>query len=366
MRLPIKIELTNEERLRLEKNVRSRKTPQSLIERSNIILLSAEGFSNKEISEKLSISEHKAGRWRARYAEKRYVGIEKELPRGLNHGGKKTVDQAKIRLEIIETTTNQKPENATHWSTRTLAEKLHTSHVFVARVWKECGFKPHLIRTFKISKDPKFEEKLSDVIGLYLNPPENAVVFCIDEKSQIQALDRTQPSLPLKKGRCGTMTHDYKRNGTSTLFAALDVLTGKVIGECTQRHRHIEFLKFMKRIDKEVPDKDKEIHVIVDNYATHKHNKIKNWLLKHKRFKFHFTPTSSSWLNLVERFFGLLTEKALKRGVFNSVDELNKAIIEFLENLNINPKPFIWTKSVSEIMEKVGRARKVLNYVQSI
>lgn len=364
MRLPARILLTNEERDQLDKNVRSRKTPLSLIERSRIVLLSSEGFTNKEISEKLTLSEHKVSRWRNRYAEKRYAGIEKELPRGLNHGGKKTADQAKLRLAVIEATTNQKPENATHWSTRTLAEKLHTSHGFIARVWKECGFKPHLVRTFKISNDPQFEEKLSDVVGLYLDPPENAVVFCIDEKSQIQALDRTQPSLPLKKGRCGTMTHDYKRNGTSTLFAALEVLTGRVIGECTQKHRHTEFLKFMKKIDKEVPDK--EIHVIMDNYATHKHKKVKNWQLKHKRFKFHFTPTSSSWLNLVERFFGLLTEKALRRGVFNSVTELNKAIIDFLEKLNINPKPFIWTKSVSEIMEKVGRARKVLNYVRSI
>jgi transposase len=304
-------------------------------------------------------------RWRNRFAEKRFQGIEKDLPRGGNHGGKNTKDQAKLRSKIIKMTTQEKPKDATHWSTRSLAKVLGINHSFVNRVWREVGLKPHLTAQFKVSNDPNFEEKLKDVVGLYLSPPENAVVFCVDEKSSIQALDRTQPGLPMKKGRCGTMTHDYKRHGTSTLFAALNAVSGEVIGECKQRHRHQEFLAFLKLIEKQT-SKDLELHLIVDNYATHKHEKIKNWLKRNKRVHLHFIPTSSSWLNLVERFFGLLTEKQLRRGVFQSVKELENAINQFIETHNENKKPLIWTKSAEEILEKVGRARDVLANQQSI
>ena len=362
MNSAIVIELSPQEQEVLNKNVRGRKTPMRLIERSKIILLAADGLSNIQIAEQLSISAHKAGRWRSRYAEYRYTGIEKERPRGGNHGGKKTSDQAKLRSTIIEKTTQSKPKGATHWSTRTLAEELGTTHSFVNRVWQENGLKPHLVKGFKVSNDPNFEEKLTDVVGLYLSPPENAVVFCVDEKSSIQALDRTQPGLPIKKGRVGTMTHDYKRHGTSTLFAALDVASGVVIGECKQRHRHQEFLSFLKTIEKQTP-KELDLHLIVDNYSTHKHEKVRKWLSRNKRITLHFIPTSSSWLNLVERFFGLLTQKQLKRGIFTSVQELEAEIILFIEQHNQSPKPFVWTKNVGQIMEKVGRAREILKNV---
>jgi len=283
---------------------------------------------------------------------------------GANHGGKDSQSQARLREKIIKKTTQEKPDNATHWSTRSMAEALNTTHSFVHRVWQSVGLKPHLEKTFKVSNDPHFEEKLCDVVGLYLNPPENAVVFCIDEKTSIQALDRTQPGLPLKKGRCGTVTHDYKRNGTSTLFAALNVATGHVTGECYQQHTHKEFLKFLKQVERQT-DKDIELHIIVDNYATHKHEKVKKWLKRNKRVFLHFTPTSSSWLNLVERFFGLLTERQLKRGVFKSVAELEKKIIEYIDNGNKNPKPFVWTKSAKDILEKVNRARSTLDNIRS-
>jgi len=240
-----------------------------------------------------------------------------------------------------------------------LAAKLGTNAMFVSRVWRDNGLKPHLVNSFKVSNDPNFEEKLTDVVGLYLNPPDNAAVFCVDEKSSIQALDRTQPGLPMKKGRAGTMTHDYKRNGTSTLFAALNVLTGEVIGECKQRHRHQEFLSFLKTVEKQTP-KDLELHVIVDNYSTHKHQKVKNWLKRNKRVTLHFIPTSSSWLNLAERFFGLITEKAIKRGVFGSVKELEAKLMQFIDQRNENPEPFVWTKSVEVILDKVARAKAAL------
>ncbi len=241
---------------------------------------------------------------------------------------------------------------------------MNTTHSFVHRVWQSVGLKPHLEKTFKVSNDPHFEDKLCDVVGLYLNPPENAVVFCIDEKTSIQALDRTQPGLPLKKGRCGTVTHDYKRNGTSTLFAALDVATGSVTGECYQNHTHKEFLKFLKKVDCQT-DKTLDLHLIVDNYSTHKHEKVKNWLKRNKRVTLHFIPTSSSWLNLVERFFGVLTNKQLKRGVFTSVDELEQKITDYIDQNNKNPKPFVWTKSAEEILEKVNRARSTLDNIRS-
>lgn len=338
---------------------RSGKTSVRLKERLTIILLANEGLNNGEISERMSISSLKAGRWRNRFAENGLAGIEKDLPRGGNHGGKNSRAQARLRKKVIEKTIGEKPLNATHWSTRTLAAELGTSHTFISKVWRECGFKPHLISQFKISNDPQFAEKLEDVVGLYLNPPENAVVFCVDEKSSIQALDRTQPGLPLKKGRAATMTHDYKRHGTSTLFAALNVFSGEVIGECKQRHRHQEFLGFLKTVNKQTAG-DKELHVIVDNYSTHKHQKVKNWLKRNKHVTLHFIPTSSSWLNLVERFFGLITQKQIRRGVFSSVADLEEKIMQFVDAHNENPKPFVWTKSVEDILVKTNRARRVL------
>ena len=270
MNTAVAIQLSQEEENLLEKTIRSRRASARLIERSKIVLMASRGKSNIEIAEQLKITAHKAGRWRNRYAEQGYESIEKERPRGDNQGGKKSTEQAQLRSRIIEITTQSKPKDATHWSTRTLARELGTTHSFVNRVWRESGLKPHLMKGFKVSNDPRFEEKLVDVVGLYLSPPENAVVFCVDEKSSIQALDRTQPGLPLKKGRAGTMTHDYKRHGTSTLFAALNVASGEVIGECRQQHRHQEFLSFLKDVEKQTP-KELDLHLIVDNYSTHKH-----------------------------------------------------------------------------------------------
>ncbi|ASJ73489.1 IS630 family transposase [Granulosicoccus antarcticus] len=359
MPAPIFIEITEVEREEFHRLCRSGKTPVRLKERLSIVLLADEGLTNTEIAEHVPLSAHAIGRWRKRFSENGIEGIEKNLPRGLTRNGSKNASYAKLRQQIIDITTREKPEGQTHWSTRTLAAKLGINQMFVSRVWRENGLKPHLIKSFKVSNDPHFEEKLKDVVGLYMNPPENAAVFCVDEKSSIQALDRTQPGLPLKKGRAGTMTHDYKRNGTSTLFAALNVFSGEVIGECKQRHRHQEFLSFLKTVEKQTP-KELGLHVIVDNYSTHKHKKVKNWLKRNKRVTLHFIPTSSSWLNLVERFFGLITDKAIRRGVFTSVKDLEDKLMSFINIHNINPKPFVWTKSVGIILEKVSRARDSL------
>ena len=361
MGAPTLISLTDAERVEYQRRCRSGRTPTRMKERLSIILLADEGLSNGEIAELIPVSSQKVGRWRNRFAEEGLSGLEKNRPRGANHGGANTRQQAALRQRIIEKTMNKAelPGGATHWTSRTMAEAVGTNQSFVSRVWRECGFKPHLIRQFKISNDPHFQEKLEDVVGLYLNPPENAVVFSVDEKSSIQALDRTQPGLPIKAGRAGTMTHDYKRHGTSTLFAALNVFTGEVIGECKKRHRHQEFLSFLKTVESHTPD-ELELHVIVDNYSTHKHEKVRNWLKRNKRVTLHFIPTSSSWLNLVERFFGLITEKAIRRGVFSSVNDLERKIMEFLDAHNIDPKPFVWTKTAETILGKVERAKAAL------
>jgi transposase len=256
-------------------------------------------------------------------------------------------------------TLHAKPPAATRWSVRSMAEASGLSRSSVQRIWKAHGLKPHLTRTFKLSRDPLFAQKVADVVGLYLNPPERALVLSVDEKSQIQALDRTQPGLPMKKGRAGTMTHDYKRHGTTTLFAALDVASGKVIGECMHRHRHQEFLRFLRTIDRDTT-KNLDLHLICDNYATHKHPKVKAWLARHKRFHLHFTPTSASWLNQVERFFGLITDDAIRRGVFHSVADLEDAIKRYLDNHNADPKPFVWTATTNKILDKVARAKQAL------
>lgn len=361
----IKILLTDLERDRLISLINSRKTSIRLHERAQIIFYAAEALPNSKISKLMGITTNKVARWRNRFAEQGMKGIEKDLPRGGNHGGKNTEDQAELRTKIIKMTTQETPKNATHWSTRSLAKVLGINHSFVNRVWREVGLKPHLTEQFKVSRDPNFEDKLRDVVGLYLSPPENAVIFCVDEKSGVQALDRSQPGLPMKPGRCGTMTHDYKRNGTSTLFAALNTQTGEVIGECKSHHTHKEFLSFLKTVESQTP-KHLSLHLIVDNYATHKHLKIRNWLKRNKRVELHFIPTSSSWLNLVERFFGLLTEKQLKRGIFTSVAELEAAMMSFIEHHNEHKTPFTWTKSVEEILEKVGRARQKLLSIDTI
>jgi transposase len=359
------IHLSANETQQLNKNRRSRQTPIRLLERSNIILLAAAGIPNSQIATRLQIDVNKVGRWRNRFAARRLAGIENDLPRGGNHGGKNSAEQAKLRSKIITLTTQGNPKDATHWSTRSLANVLGINHSFVNRVWREVGLQPHLTVQFKVRNDPHFEEKLHDVVGLYLAPPEKAVVFCIDEKSSIQALDRTQPGLPMKPGRCGTMTHDYKRHGTSTLFAALNTLTGAIIGECRKRHTHKEFLSFLKTVEKQTLKK-LALHLIIDNYATHKHKNVKAWLRRTPRVRLHFIPTSSSWLNLVERFLGVLVQKRLRRGVFTSVKELEAAIMQFIDTHNDNKKPFVWTKSAEEILVKVGRARQALAYQQSV
>jgi transposase len=276
--------------------------------------------------------------------------------------GRKPSIAAEQVEEIVRLTLHETPPGETHWSCRTMAARCGVSPATVQRIWSARGLQPHRIKTFKLSNDPRFEEKLVDVVGLYLNPPERAVVLCMDEKSQIQALDRSQPSLPIKPGRAGTMTHDYKRNGTTTLFAALDVLTGSVIGQCLPRHRHIEFLKFLRTIDREVP-KRLQVHLILDNYATHNHPNVRAWLAKHPRFELHFTPTSSSWLNMVEIFFSQLTDKAIRRGIFHSVPDLIDAIQAYLASHNETPEPFQWTATTDQILEKVRRGRVTLDAI---
>lgn len=360
MRIAPYLTLDADQRSRLEAIVRSRKLPARLVERSRIVLLAAAGKQNKQIAAKLNMTPEKAARWRKRYLELGLAGLEKDAPRP---GRKPKISAQRVR-ELIRKTTRQTPPNATHWSTRSMAAAMGISAASVRRIWHAHGLKPHRKKTFKLSNDPRFAEKLKDIVGLYLNPPEHALVLSVDEKSQIQALDRTQPGLPLKKGRAQTMTHDYKRYGTTTLFAALNTLDGTVISTCMNRHRHHEWLKFLQQIDRETPS-DKELHLIVDNYATHKHEKVQRWLARHKRFHIHFTPTSSSWLNMVERFFRDLTVKRIRRGVFRGVDELVAAIENYIGHHNQQPKPFIWTAKASDILEKVTRGRAALYKVQS-
>ncbi len=355
------IELDEKLRTELERLSRSRSASVRLAERSRIVLLAAEGRNNYEIAALLDITRQKAGRWRNRFVEWGLAGIEKDAPRS---GRIPTISRRKLS-RIVKKTLEEKPPNATHWSRASMAKAVGVSESTVGKIWRDHGLKPHLARTFKLSNDKRFAEKLEDVVGLYLSPPENAIVLCCDEKSQMQALDRTQPGLPLKKGRCGTMTHDYKRNGTTTLFAALNILDGSVIGTCMPKHRHQEWLRFLNQIKRAVP-KDKEIHIICDNYATHKHQKVVNWLQRNKRFHVHFTPTSASWLNMVERFFRDLSEQRLRRGVFHSVSELIQTVEDYLAGHNENPKPFIWTATASDILAKVQRSRKTLDKLQSV
>ena len=356
MRVAKKVEMTDGERAELERYSKGRSTPARVVQRARIVLMAAQGIDNIAIAKAVSTDRHTVRRWRERFLANRIDGILKDAPRS----GRKPASEVAER--IIKATTQS--THATHWSTRTLAKELGVSHSKVARVWRANQLKPHRSRTFKVSNDPAFVEKVIDVVGLYLNPPEHALVLSADEKSQIQALDRTQKGLPIKKGRCGTMTHDYKRNGTTTLFAALEVASGKVIGTCMKKHRHQEWIKFLELVDKETPA-ELDLHLIVDNYATHKHAKVKRWLKRHPRFHMHFTPTASSWLNLIERWFREITDKRIRRGVFHSVDALIKAIDDYLQAHNQEPKALVWTKKADEILQKVARARAALNKLSS-
>jgi transposase len=356
MRVAQPIVLDQESRLQLERNARGRSVPVRVSVRSRIVLLAAGGKRNKQIGEHLGISTRMVGLWRARFLQRGVQGLLKDAPRP----GRNPSIEAAVIGAVIHKTTQTTPANATHWSTRTMAREVGISEASVRRIWHAHGLKPHLIQTFKVSRDPQFAGKLEAIVGLYLNPPEHALVLCVDEKSQIQALDRTQPGLPLKKGRGQTMTHDYKRNGTSTLFAALNTVNGEVFGLCQERHRHQEWLKFLRLIDQTIP-KQKHIYLICDNYSTHKHEKVARWFASHPRFHVHFTPTSASWLNMVERFFRDLTENQLRRGVFQNLEQLITAIGNYIDHHNKNPKPFIWTAKASDILQKVTRAQAALN-----
>jgi transposase len=356
MRRATSIILSQSEQQCLTQLKRGRRVSVRLAQRATIILLAADGLENQEIAAQLDITRQTAGRWRDRYADHGLAGIEKDAPRPGRH---RQIDE-KQRAKVVRMTLKETPPGQTHWSRTTMSAATGLSASTIGRIWREHGLKPHLVATFKLSNDSLFSEKLQDIIGLYVSPPEHAIVLSCDEKSQIQALDRTQPGLPIKPGRCGTTTHDYKRNGTTSLFAAMNVLDGTIISDCYARHRHQEWLKFLNLIKKEMPQ-DKEIHLICDNYATHKHPKVMAWQKRNPRFHFHFTPTSASWLNMIERFFRDLTTKALRRGSFYNVDDLVGAIQEYINVHNEDPKPFIWTASAKDILAKVKRARARLN-----
>jgi transposase len=351
--------LSLEERATLQSWARARSQAQRLVQRAQVILMAAEGIENQEIAARLRISRPTVQLWRQRFLALRAAGLEKDAPRP---GRIPRITSSQV-ASLVEATLNGKPPNATHWSTRTMAKAQGVSEATVRRIWQRHNLKPHRVETFKLSRDPKFVDKLVDIVGLYLNPPDKALVLCVDEKSQIQALDRTQPGLPMKPGRCGTMTHDYKRHGTTTLFAALSLLDGKVIGDCMPRHRHQEFIRFLKRIDTETRT-DLELHLIVDNYGTHKHPRVRSWLKRHPRFHLHFIPTSSSWLNLVERWFRDLTQQRIRRGSFHAVKELVIAIEDYIENHNQKPQVFVWSAPVDRILSKIAKCKEALDAVR--
>jgi transposase len=330
-------------------------TAQKIANRARIVLMTAAGHGVMRIMREAGVSKTTVWRWQDYFVE---AGVE-GLVKGRSKPPGRTPISAAIKLKVVEKTVKERPVNATHWSVRAMAEAMGISHTSVQRIWAEYGLKPHLVKSFKVSNDPCFAEKVEDIVGLYLDPPEKALVLSIDEKSQIQALDRTQPGLPLKKGRAGTMTHDYIRHGTTTLFAALDMATGTVIGECVPRHRADEFLAFLKKIDRKTPA-HLDLHLILDNYATHKTPAVKHWLARHRRFKLHFTPTSCSWLNMVERLFAEITRQRIRRGTFHNVAELKTAITEWIQHRNQNPKPFTWTASAKSILVKHRQAKKAL------
>ena len=351
----IEIVLGAKDRTKLKRIIADGNTPQKIVKRAKIVVLTAKGQGVAAIMREIAVSKTTVWRWQDYFVEAGVAGLLKGRTKP---PGKKPISTG-IKLKIVEKTVKERPANATHWSVRTMAGEMGISHTSVQRIWHEYGLKPHLVRSFKVSNDPYFAEKVEDIVGLYLDPPDKALVLCVDEKSQIQALDRTQPGLPMKKGRAGTMTHDYKRHGTTTLFAALDVASGTVIGECLPRHRATEFLMFLKKIDRTTPA-HLDLHLIADNYATHKTPAVKRWFKRHARFHIHFTPTSSSWLNLVERLFAEITRQRIRRGTFTSLPELKTAIEDWIEHRNNNPKPFTWTKSSRKIVASYRRAQQKL------
>jgi transposase len=351
--------LSQDQQQQVEQWLAALGTPQQVALRCRIVLALAAGKSEAVVATDNGVNRKTVRLWRDRFQAQGLPGLWEIAP---GRGRKATYDPTRIKA-VIDATLQSKPKGSTHWSCRTMAEAQGISKSTVNTIWRSHNIKPHRTETFKLSRDPKFLEKLTDVIGLYLNPPDQALVLCVDEKSQIQALQRTQPGLPLKKGRCGTMTHDYKRHGTTTLFAALDVLAGRVIGDCYKRHRHQEFLKFLRRINREFPG-NRPLHLVMDNYGTHGTPEVKAWLNRHPRFTVHFVPTSSSWLNLIERWFGELTNKRIRRESFLSVDDLITAINQFLAAWNEKPKPFVWTTTVESIVAKLARCRQTLEQIQ--
>ena len=346
-------------RAELHALISNRNTSRKLVWRAEIILATADGHGTFEIMRRARTSKPTVWRWQQRYLDEGVAGLKRDKTRP----SRVPPLPQEVRLKVIAKTVQETPANATHWSRALMAEAMGISPSSVGRIWAQAGLKPHLTKGFKVSNDPMFEEKVTDIVGLYLDPPDRAVVLCVDEKSQIQALDRTQPGLPLKKGRSATMTHDYKRHGTTTLFAALDVKSGTIIGDCMPRHRAKEFLKFLRQIDKAVPAR-RDVHLVLDNYATHKTPEVKAWLDKHRRFKLHFTPTSASWMNLVERFFAEITSRRIRRGSYSSVDDLEAAIYDYLAQHNEKPKPFRWAKSAEDILIRERRALDALDEIR--
>ncbi len=355
-RKAVSIVLSPEEQATIDMWARGKRFPLRLVQRAQIILMATAGVLNQDIAAKLGTTRPTVQLWRERFLALRLTGLEKDAPRP---GRIPKIPAHKIAT-VVEATLHTTPSNATHWSTRSMAKAQCLSESTIRRIWKLHNLKPHLIKTYKLSRDKQFVEKLHDIVGLYLNPPDKALVLCVDEKSQIQALDRTQPGLPMKKGRCSTQTHDYKRNGTTTLFAALSMLDGKVIGDCMPRHRHQEFIRFLKKIDNETPV-GLDLHLIVDNYGTHKHPRVKSWIQRHPRFHLHFTPTASSWLNLAERWFREITDKRIRRGIFRSVPALIAAIKDYLDNHNQNPQVFLWSAPVEQILAKIAKCKEALD-----
>ncbi len=347
------------DRAELQALIANRNTPRKLVWRAEIVLATADGHGTFEIMRRTGMSKPTVWRWQERYLDEGVPGLKRDKTRP----SRVPPLAREVRLKVIAKTVQETPPDATHWSRALMAEAVGISPSSVGRIWADAGLKPHIVKGFKVSNDPLFEEKVTEIVGLYLDPPDRAVVLCVDEKSQIQALDRTQPGLPLKKGRAATLTHDYKRHGTTTLFAALDVKSGMVIGECMPRHRAREFLSFLRRIDRAVK-KPRDIHLVLDNYATHKTPEVQAWLAKRPRFKLHFTPTSASWLNMVERFFAEITRKRIRRGSYSGVDDLESAIYDYLVQHNMRAKPFVWSKTAEDILTRERRALAALDEIR--
>jgi len=355
MNIAERIVLSSEEEVVINRWMHGKSLPARLVQRAKIIRMAADGLFIHDIAQRLGFSRPTVQLWRERFLALRLTGLEKDAPRP---GRFPRIRQQKVNA-IVNDTLHKTPENATHWSTRSMAKAHGISEATVWRIWKHHNLKPHLAETFKLSKDRRFIEKLHDVVGLYLNPPDKALVLCVDEKSQIQALERSRPSTPLRPGIAARQTHDYTRHGTTTLFAALSMLDGKVIGDCMPRHRHQEFIRFLQTINVKTPA-EPDLHLIVGNYGTHKHKRVQSWLKRHPRFHLHFIPTSSSWLNMVERWFGEITSKRIRRGSFKNVPELITTIMHYIENHNQNPRVFVWSAPVEKIMAKISKCKEVL------